>query len=197
MLVNVAGSADFLCTVGQQLAWLGAVCRFSEGGIQYCDTNFACMGTDLRSGVSCFHIGYELVPLEDDEMELCWHSLIEDSVIASAFPIVERSARDKGLQIFIEIMAALGGISIAVDFGLGYVLKGETVAFIPVERHNDHVQWHLLHDNGKSIGYEWLEKQQLKVLDCQILDSDSINKTTCFLEWVSKVLNRAGKYCVK
>ena len=118
-------------------------------------------------------------------------------MIASAFPIAERSSRDKGLQIPIEIMAGLGGVSVAVDVGFGYVLKGQTVAFVPVERHKNHVQWHFLHCDGKAMEFEWLENQQHKPLPQQEFNKESINTTICFLGWTSDVLNLAGMCIIK
>ena len=139
-----------------------------------------------------FELEYDVVSFDKDEVKLCWHSLIGDSVVATGFPIPERSYDDKGLQAPIEIMAALGGVSIAADVGSGFFLKGETVAFIPVERKNNRVQWHLVDRGGEPLDYEYLEKQGSKPLTLSKLDGEAINSTTAFLGWTPHIINLAG-----
>jgi len=139
-----------------------------------------------------FELEYDVVSFDKDEIQLCWHFLIGDSVVATGFPIPERSYDDKGLQVPIEIMAALGGVSIAVDVGSGFFLKGETVAFIPVERRDDRVQWHLVDRDGELLDYGYLEKQGFKPLTSK-LDGEAINSTIAFLGWTPHVMNLAGR----
>jgi hypothetical protein len=184
------GSAEFLCIIGQQLAWLGAVCRLSKKGLCYCDTVWIHDRSGVNSDEHSFKLEYELLSFDSDEIKLCWHSLIGDSVVATGFPIPERSHDDKGLQIPVEIMAALGGVSIAVNTGSGFILKGETVAFIPVKRKKDHVQWHLVDRSGEPIDYEYLEEQMPSTL--ATLDGEAINSTIAFLGWTSHIMNLAG-----
>ena len=140
-----------------------------------------------------FKLEYDVISFDKDEIKLCWHSLIGDSVVATGFPIPERSYNNKGLQVPIEIMAALGGVSIAVDVRSGFYLKGEAVAFIPVERKDDRVQWHLVDRGGKPLDYEYLEKQKFKPLTLSELDGEAINSTTAFLGWTPHVMNLAGR----
>lgn len=128
-----------------------------------------------------------------DETKLCWHSLIGDFVVATGFPIPERSYDDKGLQIPVEIMAALSGVSIAVDLGSGFFLKGETAALIPVERRNDCVQWHLIHRGGELLDYENLEAQGIISVPRSVLGGEAINLTTAFLGWTPHVMNLADE----
>jgi hypothetical protein len=92
-----------------------------------------------------------------------------------------------------EIMAALGGISVAVDFGSGFYLKGETIAFIPVEKRNNRVQWHLIDRGREPLDYEYLDTHGIKHLPQSTLDGEAINSSTVFLGWTPYVMNFAGK----
>lgn len=87
------------------------------------------MWTHKRSGAhpggDYFAIGYDVVLFDGDEIKPCWHSLVGDFVVATGLPIPERSYDNKGLQIPVEVMAALGGVSIAVDIGSGFFSKAK------------------------------------------------------------------------
>jgi hypothetical protein len=164
----------------------------SKNGLCYCDTVWIHDQSGANSDENSFQLEYDVVSFDTDETKLCWHSLIGDSVVATGFPIPERFYDDKGLQVPVEIMAALGGVSIAVNVGYGFFLKGETVAFIPVERKKDHVQWHLVDRSGEPLDYEYLEQQMLISSTLSTLDGEAINSTTAFLGWTPYVMNLAG-----
>jgi hypothetical protein len=89
-------------------------------------------------------------------------------------------------------MTALSGVSIAMDIGSGFFLKGETIAFIPVER-SDRVQWHLVERGGEIIDYDYIEHEGFKLLPRSTLDEEAINSTTAFLGWTPHVINIAGE----
>lgn len=91
-------------------------------------------------------------------------------MVVTGFPIPERSYDDKGLQIPVDVIAALAGVSIAVDIGSGFFLKGGTIAFIPVERRSDRVQWHLVERGGEIIDYDYIEYEGFKLLLRSTLD---------------------------
>lgn len=145
-----------------------------------------------HSGGDYFAIDYDVVLFDSDEIKPCWHSLVGDFVVATGFPIPERSYDDKGLQIPVEVMAALGGVSIAVDIGSGLFLEGETIAFIPVERRGDRVHWQLVERVGEIVDYNYIEHEGFKLLPRSTLDGE-INSTTAFLGWTLHVISIAGE----
>jgi len=193
--VQVTGSFQFVCAMGQQLAWLGAVCRLPSSGLRYCDPQFTQTKRE-NFNRPIVEIRYDTVAFDEDETKLCWHSLMADSVIATGFPIAERSDEDKGLQIPIEVMAAIAGVSMAVDMGSGFVLKGDTIAFIPVERRGNHVQWHLLDRDGESLDYSFLESSELRPLPRNAFNDKEVNSSIAFLGWAPNIRNHAGTYSV-
>ena len=184
--VEVVGPVDFVCTIGQQLAWLSSTCRFADHGPCYADLRIISEPeAHLARGSTRFET--DTVSIDEDEDRLCWHSLTGDTVITSGFPITDRGQEDKGLQIPLKIMAALGGISYAIDVGAGYILRGEGVAFIPVAKRDSHVQWHLVRrDEGLESYFELAEQSQK-------LDGQDLSSTTAFLGWTMQAFNSAGK----
>lgn len=128
----------------------------------------------------------DTVGIDEDEGQLCWHPLTGDSVITSGFPIAGRGQEDKGLQIPLRIMAALGGVSYAMDAGSGYILRGEDVAFVPVARRDQHVQWHLVRRD------EVLESYTQLANGSQKLDVQALSSTIAFLGRTRHVFNFVG-----
>jgi len=51
-------------------------------------------------------------------------------------------------------MAALRGASMAIDNGRGFIVKGQKVGFILVNRMNDHIKWYVVYNNGKLVWYK-------------------------------------------
>lgn len=192
--VFATGSPEFLCSIGQQLAWLGSVCTLPEQGLCYCDTVWNDTPAVDGAGVR-FEITHRLSPFDKDEEKPCWHALFGKSVVATGFPIPERTYDDKGLQIPVEVMAALAGVSLAVNVGSpldGFVLKGDKLAFIPVERRDNHVQWHLIERGGETVEYAHLDQANIRPLGPDRLDEAAINSTVAFLGWTERVYNYAG-----
>jgi hypothetical protein len=141
-------------------------------------------------GLCTLRFETETTTILNDECKLCWHSLTGDTVVVSGFPIMDRCPWDKGLQIPLDVMAALGGISFASDDGSGYCLRGEAVTFVPVAKRGDHVQWHLVHhEEGPDDCFQVIKP-------AQILDEEAIRSTISFLGWTPKVLNYAGEFCL-
>jgi hypothetical protein len=187
LVVNLNGAAGFICGVGQQLAWLGSVCRPVHDGLHYSDTTWSLSPEESTSDCPTFTITHRIVPVDKEETKLCWHSLL-DSTIATGFPIPRRGVEDVGLQVSTEMMAALAGVSIAVNLGSGYLIKGETCAFYPKRRTGNHVVWHVI-DKGDN----YLEFQEVRLLPDQIhLTLDDIKTTTAFLAWNEDVINCSG-----
>ena len=185
ILVKTSGKPEYIRVIGQQIAWLSAACRFSDSGPRYADTIWK--RTTEGSCKHIYEITTQIADIEKDEEHLCWLSLVGDSVIISGFPIARRDSDNKGLQIPIEIMAGLGGVSFAMDAGLGFLLKGHTSVFVPVGRSKGNVQWHLINDVEDGYSYARLAKKGIK------LDEKALYTTTSFLGWTKKILNKAGK----
>ena len=113
---------------------------------------------------------YERVEVPADEQS-CWLSLFNNPVMAKGFPVPERSNSERGLEISIELMAALGGARYAIEFGGGLVIKGYSAAFVPVMSYEDSIQWHMVINNdGTRICYSDLKIHRLLL--------DQVNQTS-------------------
>jgi hypothetical protein len=124
-IVTVEGSGAYIVAVAQQLAWLGAVCRASVSSLALCYTGVSeRVVPDGEFLGSIFDISYEVSSSGVDVSTGCWHGLVGNSVVATGYPIPPREHGKIGLHTSMEIMAALGKIPIAMNFGEGYVLKG-------------------------------------------------------------------------
>ena len=177
------GTPDVIVDVVQQLAWMGAALRSSAGGrVQYCEPKLA-----EASGAT----GVELVlditfamssPGEEDQS--CWLSLFKDPVIAHRFPTTLRNDHEVGLEIPLDMMAALGGARHAVDFDGGLVLKGFSTLFVPIRRHEDSVQWHLTCARGEDrISYSEASTQCPNRALLEDLNHEELKTMRAFLGW--------------
>lgn len=196
MKISVTGSDGFIVVVGQQLAWLGAVCRDSVGGLAHCYTRFTettpSGHVDLTRPI--FSLRYEVTPIQHQELSSCWNELVGDSVVASGFPIARREQVAIGLEISLEIMAALAQIPLATCFRGGYVLKGRSLAFVPVRRGPNFIQWHLFNKVGGRISYHELDANFPDRLSAQELDEDGLLTTRSFLGWCAESSCHLGSY---
>lgn len=180
--------------VAQIVAWIGAACQMSQDQrIQYINTDFSSRSDLAQSPENpVFHLKYTVTPLSDNE-QCCWHHLFTNAVITKGYPIPDRDPNVQGLEIPIEIMAALGGVRHAMDFDGGLVLKGFSTLFIPVERYGNCIQWHLIcYNGGDHISYQELRKRPCTRLMLDTagdldhpggLDHESLWQTRAFLGW--------------
>lgn len=177
---------DAIVEVMQQVLWLGAAFRTSDSGeIQYSVPiiDVTAEGQRGTMGFGAFRIRFKTSPLPEHE-KICWHPLFNNPVIARGFPIPERSGNEVGLEIPIEIMAALGGARHATDYNGGLVLKGHSAMFVPVHRSADSIQWHLIRSNDESrLTYRAADGQCPNRASLKEVDYDSLQKTRAFLGW--------------
>ena len=100
-----------------------------------------------------FQVSFKTYDLPEAE-ESCWISLFSNPTIAQGFPVRKRDNEEQGLELPLEMMAALGGARHITSFEEGLVLKGFSAMFVPVKRYNDSVQWHFIFDKqGKRLSY--------------------------------------------
>lgn len=152
-LVSVKGSEDAIVEVVQQLAWIGASFRTStDDQIEYCEA-IVCRSESDTLSPGALTITFENKRLEKEQVA-CWHSLFCNATIATGFPIPSRGD-EIGLEISLEMMAALGGATHAFEFEGGLIVKGHSTAFVPTKKQNDVVQWHCIRNtDGTTLAYK-------------------------------------------
>jgi len=129
-----------LIDLAQQIAWIGSALSISpfDEKIAYSEAKIAKTASERPE----FHVIFVFKPLDSAESP-CWLPLFRSATIARAFPIAERH-NEIGLEIPVEIMAAIAGVRHAVEFEGGVVMKGFSSMFVPMTRNGDRVQWHLI-----------------------------------------------------
>ena len=178
--VGVVGSQDSVINVLQMLLWVGAVFQVSSNAqLQYSQLGLLdfkhLTTTDTR-----FSVVYERVAVPADEQS-CWFSLFNNPVMAKGFPVPKRSNSERGLEMSIELMAALGGARYAIEFRNGLIIKGYSAAFVPVMSYEDSIQWHVVTNNdGTRIRYTDINIDRA-LLDQ--VDQTSITSKRAILGW--------------
>lgn len=150
---DIYGRPEEVTALVQGLAWLGAVLRSNPKDMR-CPTYWKPITEDVDGKDGELTIRYDWVHLDPTET-LCWLSLFTNPSIANGFMIPDRGA-EIGLEIPLQMMAALVGTDLATDFDGGVVMKGYSSMFIPVKRVENRVQWHYV---SNSDPYERLTFQ--------------------------------------
>lgn len=189
-------SPNVIVDVVQQLAWMGAALRTSvDGRVQYCEPKLAQVSkakgiepirlNTTIDGVEpiLFNITFDMSsPGEDDQS--CWFPLFQNAVIAHRFSTTPRNEYEVGLEIPLDMMAALGGARHVVDFEGGLVLKGYSTLFVPIKRHEDSVQWHLICARGEDrISYNEASARCPNRALLEEVNHEGLKTTRAFLGW--------------
>ncbi|ETS80187.1 hypothetical protein PFICI_07716 [Pestalotiopsis fici W106-1] len=92
-------------------------------------------------------------PLElspEDSSGSCWQSLFHHRMIANGYPIPPRRSKRPGLEIPLDMMAALAGADRLTTFGERLLLKGFSTILFPSTLDDDCIFWHLERTDGNS-----------------------------------------------
>lgn len=177
--ILVTGSGSLIIAVGQQLAWLGAACRASNGQSTNCYTTFSEVENLSNEAIGpLFNATYDGLPTVIEDTGSCWHDLVGNAVVAVGFPIPERTTGAVGLSLSLEILGTLAKIPLATRFGGGYVLKGRSIAFVPVDRKENTVQWHMIKKEGG--GRLNFRERNCAASACRDYHFKNLMKRTCF-----------------
>ncbi|CAF9942447.1 hypothetical protein IMSHALPRED_003684 [Imshaugia aleurites] len=189
----ISCTQDTIVDVIQQLAWMGAALRTSKDGrVQYCESKLQGVGKARGVEPAMFNLRIDIhSPGEDDQS--CWFSLFTNPVIALGFPTARRNKNEVGLEIPLDMMAALGGASHAAEFEGGLVLKGYSTLFVPTRRHEDSVQWHFIYDRGQErISYHQASLQCPNRVLLKDLNHETLRTTRAFLGWWKEAETHLG-----
>lgn len=163
---------------------MGTALRTSQNErIQY--SNFHLLAPTLQDLSLCLDI---IVTFDTSELseqdQCCWLPLFANPVIARGFPVPKRKDGERGLEIPLEIMAALGGARHVTEFEGGLVMKGYSAMFVPVERHHQSVQWHLIRRSDEQrVLYRDVSKECPSRAMLEEVNHESLENTRAFLGW--------------
>jgi len=196
-IITVNGTDNFIIAIAQQLAWLVSACQASPTHkLAYSYVSFQENSlSDNRNPT--FEVASEIGDLSSEELTpgRCWNEVVGSAVIAHGFPIPERSHDEEGLEIPLEIMAGLGGVSVATQYDGGYLLKGRSVMFVPVERRGNSVLWHSIQNDHGRIQYKDVANLcKRKRLPIGKLNENDLLSTRAFLGWCKTSANNLGRF---
>ena len=179
-----SGTPDVIGDIVQQLVWMGAALRTSaDGRVQYCEPKIAEVSKAIEGEPIILNVTFDMSsPGKEDHS--CWLSLFANPVIARGFPVPKRGNGERGLEVPLEIMAALGGARHVTDFEGGLILKGHSAMFVPVKRHHQSIQWHLIRRSDEHrILYREVRNECPNRTLLEEVDHESLRNTRAFLGW--------------
>lgn len=201
VVVEAFGVPNFVAEIGEQLAWLGAVLQSSPytTGVVYCTPfidNLSSVGCDNgdSSGtvpaLQCrikfrFEKGENSISSSNGQ---CWHDMFLRPVIAQGFPIPIRSESATGLEMPLNMMAALLRTPFINTFRSNVFIKGFSAMLVPTKRTDDILIWHLLHSKYSN--------DRISYLDCNIEHADiniaELESVRHVVGWCSEAVIIAG-----
>lgn len=114
----------------------------------------------------------------------CWVPLFANPVIAQGFPVPKRDNEEKGLEISLEMMAALGGARHLTEFDGGLVLKGQSAMFVPTKSCGSSIQWHFVQGTRDDrMPYQELRTQSIRRTLLSEVNYESARSARTFLGW--------------
>ncbi|KAI1746156.1 hypothetical protein F4680DRAFT_400578 [Xylaria scruposa] len=195
------GPEDFVIDIIQQLCWLTAAFSTppsSEKDIVYCRSTVESI-PDLTRPEPILKLDTCFKKLLVDEKNPCWLSLFSNpkyiayGVIAYGFPIPART-NSIGLEMSVNLMAAIIGARHAGTFDGGIVIKGFSSMFLPVARTRDGIQWHYVANRSSDtqLSYDKGVKRCPNRSLLPDVDFTSLETARCFVGWNSLVEIRVG-----
>ncbi|KAK5047147.1 hypothetical protein LTR84_007090 [Exophiala bonariae] len=142
--VHCLATKQMLVEIAQQLSWIGAALNTPpyEHRVAYCKAAFQTLPPEGAFPFVNFALKFEFDVLHSSE-EICWLSHFRGATIARDYPIPARQD-EMGLEVSLEVMAAIVGASHVVEYQGGVVLKGFSSMLLPIRCNGDIVQWHLV-----------------------------------------------------
>jgi hypothetical protein len=203
--VHVTGSIFLKLEIGEQLAWLGCVCRMGS----FADRLTSVTPTVLRlpqtvalpatsserlSPLISFDIRFALNPIKHINDGTCWGKLFRNMCVAEDFPISLRRGEKLGLELPFDMMAQLGGAHRVAYWNGRLVLKGFETLFVPVKKDGACISWHLVTKaNCRRISFN-AAGDLGEGCEQQVFVEDLLSSRH-FLGWVPRASQHAGMLC--
>jgi hypothetical protein len=210
LCLDVTGPVFLMIEVGEQLAWLGCICRTSLSSDEltlmrpivslvgfanrFETSKHPTVFSDLPGPCIAFNITFRSnKPTDDDHAKdgMCWRKLFRGICVADGFPVSTRHGEEPGLELPFDMMAQLGGAHRATYWNDRLVLKGFETLFVPVKKADACITWHLVtkfdhrrvsYNSAAEIGQDCEEQMFVgDLLDCRH-----------FLGWVGNASQHAG-----
>ncbi|KAI9854954.1 MAG: hypothetical protein M1813_000619 [Trichoglossum hirsutum] len=195
--VTASGNAYSVAEVGEQLAWLGAALRSSplDQGITYCEPLISRFTDD-----GLCELGFQLEAMSaNDQPGLrsgnCWQNLFRNPVVVRGYLIPRRLVPSSGLEVPLNIMAALANARRTVDFCGRTFIKGFSTMLAVTQIVGNTVLWHMFYNqDGSYISYEDPQVNRVLQGSPQTVKVESLETSRHILGWCEKVKSYAGTF---
>ena len=181
MHVRSADPKYFIVQALQQIVWMGTAFRVSDTQ-EVAVARFTLTHTKQPGHTDHLGVHFDTSALSEKERK-CWVPLFANPVIAEGFPIEKRMKDDKGLELSLQMMAALGGARHITEYDGSLIIKGEFAAFVPIECHESSVQWHCIRNSASPVSYEEIPLRIPHRAPLSTVDFASLEGKRMFLGW--------------
>lgn len=166
-VIEAFGTESWLGDVAEQLLWISTALRMPSAttGMTLCSAELVPTTTPAHQTTlldkKCYQeclgvVDYRVVHTADPLTTAwpakgdCWMNLFSSCPVVMGYPIPTRKPRRPGLEIPLDMMAALIGADRITPFGNDLIIKGYSDLFYATEHHDDCVMWHLICNKSNS-----------------------------------------------
>ncbi|EPS43844.1 hypothetical protein H072_2168 [Dactylellina haptotyla CBS 200.50] len=171
-ILEVIGTRESILEIGELFAWLSAAVRPSSSPYElvYSLPYVKELWTKQTNLGSAPELWCELGMSFESNIRpfvsfvgRCWHNLFGSPVVVGGYPIPRRSQADTGLEISLDMMAALIQSQRIDIFNGQMLIKGFSTILVPTKKEEDIIIWHLLHEQtGSRLSYLANQFQQVE-----------------------------------
>jgi hypothetical protein len=164
LVTKVSGTSASILDIGELLAWLGGTLQTSPdpSRLAYVYPHMIThteMGDSSGSPTISHHFSFKTGNIDDpttthETNGRCWHHLFKNPVIVKGYPITPKARTDSGIEIPLNIMAAMIGSEKIDEYDGKCFIKGFSKMLVPVEKDDHSIYWHLYRtESHKRIPY--------------------------------------------
>jgi len=140
-----------------------------------------------------FEIGFDTGPDHeiDDPTGRCWQGMFRNPVVVRGFPVLRRPQTNTGLEMPLDMAAALIGAKRLHSFSSQLCLKGFSAILTAIQAVEGIVLWHLVYNpRGERVSYLDISELAPEPLSVNLLRS-----SRHVIGWCSEALYLAGMCC--
>lgn len=167
LMTVVIGNRDAIAEIAEQLTWISAALRMApnDQGVHGCtpsiqqipiEDHLASLPGSLQSVDAKYSVTCDISSptTRSHSTGQCWHALFKNPVVVQGYPTLRRPREKTGLEIPLDILAALVQAQHITAFGEGLYIKGFSSVLVVMDQVEDSVIWHLNYNrDGSYISY--------------------------------------------
>ncbi|UKZ80339.1 hypothetical protein TrVFT333_008097 [Trichoderma virens FT-333] len=195
--LQVNGISESIVEIGEQLTWLASALRSSPSQTEIFFVEARVKSEQLEEGMKgpnakyLCNVSFVESPIVTSETAngQCWHQLFQKPVVVKGYSIPRRPTQHMGLEISLDIMAALAGTDRINTFDKKIFIKGFSTMMVPTGYSDNVILWHLFYNKeGGRISY-----LDSKMSHFEGLGLSDVESGRHILGWCSEVRCLSGK----